>query len=220
MPRTARDTTRVILPITDPYVVHHGALGSFATVYVERSREPSTTCASGSPRCPASSSCCRAPPPAPASSCPRTASAISWSFRAAHRHRHAPLAPRPVGARRAAALARRHLRAARAADRQPPRAPSCRRGAGATSTRSTSPSTILHEACMTHSPEHVDRTPRERNRRRSARSDAHRRRARRRRRARSRSATRTRAKSSAPCRRRASTTSAARSRSRAHTSRG
>jgi phosphonoacetate hydrolase len=29
-----RGTTRVILPITDPYVVHHGALGSFATVYV------------------------------------------------------------------------------------------------------------------------------------------------------------------------------------------
>ncbi len=27
--------TRVILPITDPYVVHHGALGGFATVYVE-----------------------------------------------------------------------------------------------------------------------------------------------------------------------------------------
>lgn len=26
--------TKVILPITDPYVVHHGALGSFATVYV------------------------------------------------------------------------------------------------------------------------------------------------------------------------------------------
>jgi phosphonoacetate hydrolase len=25
---------RVILPITDPYVVHHGALGSFATVYI------------------------------------------------------------------------------------------------------------------------------------------------------------------------------------------
>ncbi|MGH8810152.1 MAG: phosphonoacetate hydrolase, partial [Noviherbaspirillum sp.] len=25
--------TRVILPITDPYVVHHGALGSYATVY-------------------------------------------------------------------------------------------------------------------------------------------------------------------------------------------
>jgi phosphonoacetate hydrolase len=26
---------RVILPITDPYVVHHGALGSFATVYID-----------------------------------------------------------------------------------------------------------------------------------------------------------------------------------------
>ena len=26
--------TRVILPITDPYVVHHGSLGSFATVYL------------------------------------------------------------------------------------------------------------------------------------------------------------------------------------------
>ena len=28
-------TCRVILPITDPYVVHHGALGSYATVYLE-----------------------------------------------------------------------------------------------------------------------------------------------------------------------------------------
>jgi phosphonoacetate hydrolase len=27
-------TARTILPITDPYVVHHGALGSFATLYV------------------------------------------------------------------------------------------------------------------------------------------------------------------------------------------
>jgi phosphonoacetate hydrolase len=26
---------RVILPITDPYVVHHGALGSFATIYLD-----------------------------------------------------------------------------------------------------------------------------------------------------------------------------------------
>jgi phosphonoacetate hydrolase len=30
--------TRVILPITDPYVVHHGALGSYATVYFNDSR--------------------------------------------------------------------------------------------------------------------------------------------------------------------------------------
>jgi phosphonoacetate hydrolase len=28
---------RVILPITDPYVVHHGALGSFATIYLDES---------------------------------------------------------------------------------------------------------------------------------------------------------------------------------------
>jgi phosphonoacetate hydrolase len=29
-----KEKSRVILPITDPYVVHHGALGSFATIYV------------------------------------------------------------------------------------------------------------------------------------------------------------------------------------------
>ncbi len=31
---------QVILPITDPYVVHHGALGSFATVYVAPGDDP------------------------------------------------------------------------------------------------------------------------------------------------------------------------------------
>lgn len=34
-------TARVILPITDPYVVHHGALGSFATVYVDADKAQS-----------------------------------------------------------------------------------------------------------------------------------------------------------------------------------
>jgi phosphonoacetate hydrolase len=33
---------RVILPITDPYVVHHGALGSFALVYLPASVAPNT----------------------------------------------------------------------------------------------------------------------------------------------------------------------------------
>jgi phosphonoacetate hydrolase len=33
---------RVILPITDPYVVHHGALGSFALVYLPASVAPTT----------------------------------------------------------------------------------------------------------------------------------------------------------------------------------
>jgi phosphonoacetate hydrolase len=30
-----KEKARVILPITDPYVVHHGALGSFATIHVQ-----------------------------------------------------------------------------------------------------------------------------------------------------------------------------------------
>ena len=34
-----KDAARVILPITDPYVVHHGALGSFATAYLPDSAD-------------------------------------------------------------------------------------------------------------------------------------------------------------------------------------
>ena len=34
-----KDKARVILPITDPYVVHHGALGSFAVVYCDQPLE-------------------------------------------------------------------------------------------------------------------------------------------------------------------------------------
>jgi phosphonoacetate hydrolase len=34
--RLGSGTVRVILPITDPYVVHHGALGSFATAYLPK----------------------------------------------------------------------------------------------------------------------------------------------------------------------------------------
>ena len=33
--RLGAGSTRVLLPITDPYVVHHGALGSYATVYLK-----------------------------------------------------------------------------------------------------------------------------------------------------------------------------------------
>ncbi len=36
---------RVVLPITDPYVVHHGALGSFATVYLEAGADPADAAA-------------------------------------------------------------------------------------------------------------------------------------------------------------------------------
>lgn len=35
-----KDEATVILPITDPYVVHHGALGSFATIYLPASADP------------------------------------------------------------------------------------------------------------------------------------------------------------------------------------
>jgi phosphonoacetate hydrolase len=37
--RYGTQATRVILPITDPYVVHHGALGSYATVYLSSDDE-------------------------------------------------------------------------------------------------------------------------------------------------------------------------------------
>jgi len=37
--------SRVILPITDPYVVHHGALGSFATVYLDAGVDVAATVA-------------------------------------------------------------------------------------------------------------------------------------------------------------------------------
>ncbi len=36
---------RVILPITDPYVVHHGALGSYATVYLPTDADVAALCA-------------------------------------------------------------------------------------------------------------------------------------------------------------------------------
>ena len=40
----AQGGARVILPITDPYVVHHGALGSYATVYLPPDQDPTQTC--------------------------------------------------------------------------------------------------------------------------------------------------------------------------------
>lgn len=43
--------SRVILPITDPYVVHHGALGSYATVYVaEADLAAATACLKALPQ--------------------------------------------------------------------------------------------------------------------------------------------------------------------------
>ncbi len=39
---TRRGAVRVILPITDPYVAHHGSLGSFAVAYVEDAADRAT----------------------------------------------------------------------------------------------------------------------------------------------------------------------------------
>jgi len=39
--RYGKEFARVILPITDPYVVHHGALGGYATIYL---RDPENQC--------------------------------------------------------------------------------------------------------------------------------------------------------------------------------
>ena len=39
-----KSIARVILPITDPYVVHHGALGSFATVYLPPGADVAAAC--------------------------------------------------------------------------------------------------------------------------------------------------------------------------------
>ena len=79
---TAQDATRVILPITDPYVVHHGALGSFATVYVNDGATRRRRARADRARCPASSSCCRARAACAAlRAAGRTAWAISWSSR-------------------------------------------------------------------------------------------------------------------------------------------
>ncbi len=39
-----KSIARVILPITDPYVVHHGALGSFATVYLPQGADVAAAC--------------------------------------------------------------------------------------------------------------------------------------------------------------------------------
>jgi phosphonoacetate hydrolase len=43
--RFGEGTTQVILPITDPYVKHHGALGSYATVFLKPGTSPAAALA-------------------------------------------------------------------------------------------------------------------------------------------------------------------------------
>ena len=80
-----RARRRVILPITDPYVAHHGALGSFATIYLptdaDRAKVVAKLAATPGDRRGDGS----ARRPAPASSCRPTASATSSCFLVATR---------------------------------------------------------------------------------------------------------------------------------------
>ena len=73
-----KDAARVILPITDPYVVHHGALGSFATVYLPEGADQARHHGAARPRSRASMLALDdATRPASASNCRPTASATS-----------------------------------------------------------------------------------------------------------------------------------------------
>ena len=134
---------RVILPITDPYVVHHGALGSFATVYLPARRRHGRAARAPCGLRGIESVRSRERGGGVLRAAARSHRRPGRRLRALDRGRHLGVAPRPVGARCAAALARRRLRAARAADLQPHASRGIDpTGAGAISTPSTWPLTM------------------------------------------------------------------------------
>jgi phosphonoacetate hydrolase len=110
---------RVILPITDPYVVHHGALGSFATVYLPAGSDVAGLCATLARRQGMEAVLTREQAAQRFELPPDRIGDIVVRIGALHRDRHLGQPARPVGAGRAAALARRHQRATRAAHHQP-----------------------------------------------------------------------------------------------------
>ena len=139
-----KDKARVILPITDPYVVHHGALGSFAVVYLPTGTAPRWTAK------------LKAMPGIEAAlTKEEAAQALRAAGRPPGRSRrrldqaqgagHLGGAARSVGPDRAAAQPWRPLRAARAADLQPQARAEPAAATGATSTPSISPSTSSPE---------------------------------------------------------------------------
>ena len=136
---------RVILPITDPYVAHHGALGSFATVYLPEGAAAPESRRAASARWRASSSCSRRPPRGPVRIAGRSDRRSRRRLEPAQDFGHQRRAARSLRPHRAAALARRPDRADRAddpqpQDRRPRRARRC-----AISTCSTSPSIMSPE---------------------------------------------------------------------------
>ena len=136
----------MILPITDPYVAHHGALGSFATVYLPAGADARGRARRAARRPRASSSCSTREEACARFELPadRIGDIVVISTRP-QGARHQPRAARPVGPDRAAALAWRAHRADGADDRQP-QGRRCRPAARcATSTSSTSPSITFAE---------------------------------------------------------------------------
>ena len=129
---------RVILPITDPYVVHHGALGSFATVYLPdgadvdgAARQARARSRASSWRSRATEACERFELPADRIGDIVVVSTIHKVLGTSAR------AARPVRPDRAAALAWRPDRADRADDRQPQGRRWCRGSSCAISMSST-----------------------------------------------------------------------------------
>ena len=117
-----KDKARVILPITDPYVVHHGALGSYAVVYCDKPRRMGGEAQAdagyrGGADQGGGGQALRA--------AGRSAGRPRRRLDQAQGAGHLSGAPRSFGPDRAVAQPRRHLRAARAADLQ-----SQARGAG------------------------------------------------------------------------------------------
>ena len=129
---------RVILPITDPYVVHHGALGSYATVYLSGGTEAATLAAriERAARHRGGAAASRGGVPLRAARRPHRRSRRGLGPLGGARQRRGEA--RPLGPGCAAALARRSVRAAGAAGAQSPhRRTSIPTGAGATSMPST-----------------------------------------------------------------------------------
>ena len=130
---------RVILPITDPYVVHHGALGSFATVYLPAGADAERLAgARGGAARHGGGAGARGGVPALRAAA-RPGRRPGGGVGAARGDRHERGAPRPLRARRPAPLPRRHQRADGAAAAEPADARRAgRRGGCGTSTSSTS----------------------------------------------------------------------------------
>ena len=73
-----KGVARVLLPITDPYVVHHGALGSYATIYLPEGHRRERAADQAARRRGRRPGDLAPRKPASASSCRPTASATSW----------------------------------------------------------------------------------------------------------------------------------------------